>query len=135
MQILPKLCQPTAPGFSIVPFLLPHRSPAKALPPGLALGLGRRPLQCPLVAYMDLTFSPSPQRDCQNYIKILLPLNSSHLLTCGTAAFSPLCAYIVSSLLSPGAWLQLPGHSPSPCQGSSSLAQIPGERRTLRAGF
>ncbi|KAG8516335.1 Semaphorin-4B, partial [Galemys pyrenaicus] len=35
-----------------------------------------------------------PQRDCQNYIKILLPLNSSHLLTCGTAAFSPLCAYV-----------------------------------------
>ncbi|XP_036271442.1 semaphorin-4B isoform X2 [Pipistrellus kuhlii] len=35
-----------------------------------------------------------PQRDCQNYIKILLPLNSSHLFTCGTGAFSPLCAYI-----------------------------------------
>lgn len=35
-----------------------------------------------------------PKRDCQNYIKILLPLNSSHLLTCGTAAFSPQCAYI-----------------------------------------
>ncbi|XP_017658595.1 semaphorin-4B [Nannospalax galili] len=34
------------------------------------------------------------KRDCQNYIKILLPLNSSHLLTCGTAAFSPLCTYI-----------------------------------------
>ncbi|XP_027775654.2 semaphorin-4B [Marmota flaviventris] len=35
-----------------------------------------------------------PKRDCQNYIKILLPLNSSHLFTCGTAAFSPLCTYI-----------------------------------------
>ncbi|XP_062946374.1 semaphorin-4B isoform X1 [Cynocephalus volans] len=35
-----------------------------------------------------------PQRDCQNYIKILLPLNSSHLYTCGTAAFSPMCTYI-----------------------------------------
>ncbi|XP_037688981.1 semaphorin-4B isoform X2 [Choloepus didactylus] len=35
-----------------------------------------------------------PQRDCQNYVKILLPLNSSHLFTCGTAAFSPLCTYI-----------------------------------------
>lgn len=34
------------------------------------------------------------KRDCQNYIKILLPLNSSHLFTCGTAAFSPLCTYI-----------------------------------------
>eukprot|EP00070_Physeter_catodon_P002918 XP_007106123.1 semaphorin-4B isoform X2 [Physeter catodon] len=35
-----------------------------------------------------------PQRDCQNYIKILLPLNSSHLFTCGTAAFSPVCTYV-----------------------------------------
>ncbi|XP_043409869.1 semaphorin-4B [Prionailurus bengalensis] len=35
-----------------------------------------------------------PQRDCQNYVKILLPLNSSHLFTCGTAAFSPVCTYI-----------------------------------------
>ncbi|XP_006885280.1 PREDICTED: semaphorin-4B [Elephantulus edwardii] len=35
-----------------------------------------------------------PQRDCQNYIKIILPLNSSHLFTCGTAAFSPVCTYI-----------------------------------------
>lgn len=43
--------------------------------------------------------SPSllPQRDCQNYIKILQPLNSSHLFTCGTGAFSPLCTYIVSA--------------------------------------
>uniref|UniRef100_A0A8C0CD21 Semaphorin-4B n=1 Tax=Balaenoptera musculus TaxID=9771 RepID=A0A8C0CD21_BALMU len=38
-----------------------------------------------------------PQRDCQNYIKILLPLNSSHLFTCGTAAFSPVCTYVVSN--------------------------------------
>ncbi|PNJ62128.1 SEMA4B isoform 8, partial [Pongo abelii] len=35
-----------------------------------------------------------PQRDCQNYIKILLPLSGSHLFTCGTAAFSPMCTYI-----------------------------------------
>ncbi|KAM6202403.1 semaphorin-4B [Rhynchocyon petersi] len=35
-----------------------------------------------------------PQRDCQNYIKILLPLNRTHLFTCGTAAFSPVCTYI-----------------------------------------
>ncbi|XP_048224717.1 semaphorin-4B isoform X1 [Perognathus longimembris pacificus] len=35
-----------------------------------------------------------PKRDCQNYIKILLPLNGTHLFTCGTAAFSPLCTYI-----------------------------------------
>ncbi|KAM9711109.1 semaphorin-4B [Dama dama] len=35
-----------------------------------------------------------PERDCQNYIKILLPLNSSHLIACGTEAFSPACTYI-----------------------------------------
>ncbi|KAM8973408.1 semaphorin-4B isoform 2-T2 [Pelodytes ibericus] len=34
------------------------------------------------------------QRDCQNYIKILLQLNSTHLYTCGTYAFSPTCSYI-----------------------------------------
>lgn len=47
------------------------------------------------------TLSFSPQRDCQNYIKILLPLNSSHLFACGTGAFSPLCTYIVSVLPRP----------------------------------
>ncbi|NXE16212.1 SEM4B protein, partial [Lophotis ruficrista] len=35
-----------------------------------------------------------PQRDCHNYIKMLLQLNSTHLYTCGTCAFSPSCAYI-----------------------------------------
>ncbi|XP_052528615.1 semaphorin-4B isoform X2 [Tympanuchus pallidicinctus] len=35
-----------------------------------------------------------PQRDCHNYIKMLLQLNSTHLYTCGTCAFSPTCAYI-----------------------------------------
>ncbi|NXT91498.1 SEM4B protein, partial [Anhinga rufa] len=34
------------------------------------------------------------QRDCHNYIKMLLQLNSTHLYTCGTCAFSPACAYI-----------------------------------------
>ncbi|XP_075431245.1 semaphorin-4B isoform X2 [Ascaphus truei] len=34
------------------------------------------------------------QRDCQNYIKILLQLNSTHLYACGTYAFSPNCSYI-----------------------------------------
>ncbi|KAI1235304.1 Semaphorin-4B, partial [Lamprotornis superbus] len=33
-------------------------------------------------------------RDCHNYIKLLLQLNSTHLYTCGTCAFSPACAYI-----------------------------------------
>ncbi|NXG57982.1 SEM4B protein, partial [Hemiprocne comata] len=35
-----------------------------------------------------------PQRDCHNYIKMLLRLNSTHLYACGTCAFSPACAYI-----------------------------------------
>ncbi|XP_067161393.1 semaphorin-4B [Apteryx mantelli] len=35
-----------------------------------------------------------PQRDCHNYIKMLLQLNSTHLYTCGTCAFSPACAYV-----------------------------------------
>ncbi|XP_018427445.1 PREDICTED: semaphorin-4B isoform X2 [Nanorana parkeri] len=34
------------------------------------------------------------QKDCQNYIKILVQLNSTHLYTCGTYAFSPNCTYI-----------------------------------------
>lgn len=36
------------------------------------------------------------QKDCFNYIKILLRVNSTHLYVCGTYAFSPTCAYIVS---------------------------------------
>lgn len=38
------------------------------------------------------------QRDCHNYIKMLLQLNSTHLYTCGTCAFSPACAYMVSTV-------------------------------------
>ncbi|XP_054475462.1 sema domain, immunoglobulin domain (Ig), transmembrane domain (TM) and short cytoplasmic domain, (semaphorin) 4Ba [Anoplopoma fimbria] len=34
------------------------------------------------------------QTDCFNYIKILLPVNDTHLYVCGTYAFSPTCAYI-----------------------------------------
>ncbi|XP_017261688.1 sema domain, immunoglobulin domain (Ig), transmembrane domain (TM) and short cytoplasmic domain, (semaphorin) 4Ba [Kryptolebias marmoratus] len=37
------------------------------------------------------------QRDCFNYIKILLRMNSTHLYVCGTYAFSPICAYISTS--------------------------------------
>ena len=39
------------------------------------------------------------QTDCFNYIKILLRVNSTHLYVCGTYAFSPICAYIVSVCL------------------------------------
>lgn len=60
---------------------------------GLVGGVQRRPL----VACLCLTSSSFLQRDCQNYIKILLPLNSSHLIACGTEAFSPACTYIVSA--------------------------------------
>lgn len=51
---------------------------------------------------MDLTLSAflPIQTDCFNYIKILLRLNSTHLYVCGTYAFSPVCAYIVSNDLS-----------------------------------
>ena len=36
------------------------------------------------------------QKDCFNYIKLLLRLNDTHLYVCGTYAFSPTCTYIVS---------------------------------------
>uniref|UniRef100_A0A4W5NES1 Sema domain-containing protein n=1 Tax=Hucho hucho TaxID=62062 RepID=A0A4W5NES1_9TELE len=42
------------------------------------------------------------QTDCFNYIKILLRVNSTHLYVCGTYAFSPICAYIVSVLTEDG---------------------------------
>uniref|UniRef100_A0A3P9D6A3 Sema domain-containing protein n=1 Tax=Maylandia zebra TaxID=106582 RepID=A0A3P9D6A3_9CICH len=42
------------------------------------------------------------QTDCFNYIKILLRMNSTHLYVCGTYAFSPICAYIVSIVTEDG---------------------------------
>lgn len=39
------------------------------------------------------------QTDCFNYIKILLRVNTTHLYVCGTYAFSPMCAHIVSTYL------------------------------------
>ncbi|XP_062860901.1 semaphorin-3E isoform X2 [Trichomycterus rosablanca] len=32
--------------------------------------------------------------ECANYIKLIQPNNGTHLLACGTGAFSPVCAYI-----------------------------------------
>ncbi|TRZ01204.1 hypothetical protein DNTS_026104 [Danionella cerebrum] len=32
--------------------------------------------------------------ECSNYVKLLQQLNSSHLLACGTGAFSPVCTYV-----------------------------------------
>lgn len=102
--------------------------------PGLRV-VGRAQ-RCHLVACLGMgLISPRsfPQRDCQNYIKILLPLSSSHLFTCGTAAFSPMCTYIVSalSLALRLAW-ELPLFLP---QGSCSLAWTPGERQGPEGGF
>ncbi|XP_078288063.1 semaphorin-4B-like [Rhinoraja longicauda] len=34
------------------------------------------------------------QRDCFNFITMVLPLNESHLYACGTYAYSPICTYI-----------------------------------------
>lgn len=36
------------------------------------------------------------QTDCFNYVRLVQPLNASHLYACGTGAFQPKCAYIVS---------------------------------------
>lgn len=69
-----------------------------------------------------------PQRDCQNYIKILLPLNSSHLFACGTAAFSPICTYIVSAPSDPTRWPAAGlGRAPLSAPESCSPAPTPGE--------
>uniref|UniRef100_A0A670JSM7 Sema domain-containing protein n=1 Tax=Podarcis muralis TaxID=64176 RepID=A0A670JSM7_PODMU len=38
--------------------------------------------------------SSSPQRECFNFIRVLVQLNDTHLYTCGTYAFSPTCAYV-----------------------------------------
>lgn len=46
--------------------------------------------------YISTIFIFRIQTDCFNYIKILLHVNSTHLYVCGTYAFSPTCAYIVS---------------------------------------
>lgn len=34
------------------------------------------------------------QTECANYIRVLYPLNRTHLLACGTGAFHPICAFI-----------------------------------------
>lgn len=109
VQTLRKLCQPA---HSCCSLSVTSQVPSKGPAPRPGPGTGEEASAVPPGGICGPDgFSPSPQRDCQNYIKILLPLNSSHLLTCGTAAFSPLCAYIVSSLCHPGAWLQLPGYN------------------------
>ncbi|XP_028911892.2 semaphorin-4A isoform X2 [Ornithorhynchus anatinus] len=36
----------------------------------------------------------SQETECFNFIRVLVPVNSSHLYTCGTGAFSPACTYV-----------------------------------------
>ncbi|XP_063296387.1 semaphorin-4A isoform X1 [Pelobates fuscus] len=36
----------------------------------------------------------SKETECLNFIRILLPVNNTHLYTCGTNAFNPFCTYI-----------------------------------------
>lgn len=40
---------------------------------------------------------PPLQTECFNHVRFLQRLNSTHLYTCGTYAFHPLCATIVST--------------------------------------
>uniref|UniRef100_A0A803VY52 Semaphorin 4B n=1 Tax=Ficedula albicollis TaxID=59894 RepID=A0A803VY52_FICAL len=67
-----------------------------------------------------------PQRDCHNYIKLLLQLNSTHLYTCGTCAFSPACAYIVSTAAGPPQSPRALGALHwGPCSGTSAAGSQP----------
>uniref|UniRef100_A0A672UVT9 Sema domain-containing protein n=1 Tax=Strigops habroptila TaxID=2489341 RepID=A0A672UVT9_STRHB len=45
----------------------------------------------------------SQETECFNFIRVLVPLNQTHLYVCGTYAFSPACTYIVSVPLR-GGW-------------------------------
>lgn len=36
------------------------------------------------------------QAQCFNFIRVLVSVNATHLYSCGTFAFSPACAFIVS---------------------------------------
>lgn len=62
---------------------------------------------CPLVSiwcYLLIALSflvALLQTECFNHIRFLQRFNSTHLYMCGTYAFAPLCAYIVSHFLTP----------------------------------
>ncbi|KPP68366.1 hypothetical protein Z043_112963 [Scleropages formosus] len=34
------------------------------------------------------------KKECSNFVKVLQPFNQTHLYTCGTGAFHPVCAYM-----------------------------------------
>lgn len=65
----------------------------------------------------------SPQTECFNFICFLQPYNASHLYVCGTYAFQPKCAYIVSAALpsapprrAAGRWASAPHSLSLPAQ-------------------
>ncbi|XP_026883616.2 semaphorin-4A isoform X2 [Electrophorus electricus] len=48
----------------------------------------------------DCSMKGKSKTDCPNFIRVLQVLNSTHMYTCGTFAFSPRCAYINSQQFS-----------------------------------
>lgn len=47
-------------------------------------------------AWCSQPSSSIPQTECFNHVRFLQRLNATHLYACGTHAFQPLCAAIVS---------------------------------------
>lgn len=45
-------------------------------------------------ANRNLVFPLCPQTDCANFVRLLQPLNKTHVYACGTGAFHPQCAYL-----------------------------------------
>lgn len=39
-------------------------------------------------------FTPTHQKECMNFVKLLHAYNHTHLLACGTGAFHPTCAFV-----------------------------------------
>uniref|UniRef100_A0A671RXQ0 Sema domain, immunoglobulin domain (Ig), short basic domain, secreted, (semaphorin) 3E n=1 Tax=Sinocyclocheilus anshuiensis TaxID=1608454 RepID=A0A671RXQ0_9TELE len=81
--------------------------------------------------------------ECANYIKLVQHYNSTHLLACGTGAFSPVCAYIrvgrflsqfffplLFNLLEVSGWrIPFPPHSRFLSQPGSEIALMAGNRK------
>ncbi|KYO31598.1 hypothetical protein Y1Q_0017864 [Alligator mississippiensis] len=64
------------------------------------------------------------QTDCFNYVRLVQPLNASHLYACGTGAFQPKCAYIdrATFSLDPQAFEDGKGKCPyDPTKGHTGL--------------
>jgi len=56
----------------------------------------RVPGELPPLSLARNACPPPPQTECFNHVRFLQRLNSTHLYACGTYAFHPLCAAIVS---------------------------------------